>query len=440
MARPARVYFDAKANAFRSDIGPFGKGNPPRRKPVYWREIPNTPKGLRLAQDKQAEYLKQRDRAEARATEDAGNPRVWSGIVRPYLDACWALVEADKRSEDTYRSHLDRLSRWAESTDGRGVKFADRLALSLDDDDASLWLEKMAAEGLSATRIKGIMESVHAALNWAASKVSNRTPKRIIPANPFAGVKVEAGMPRRVRISTRAEVARFLRAARKSVEEWTPTPQGQCGGCKRAGRKGPCRRSHTKRSVYYRAALVLCRLQAASGTRPKELCTATWDEQVEGKPGWTAEAWRDPATGLPWGLIVVPGKTYRKSGRIRSIPVPPPLRRAIERIRAAGLHPKYLFPRISRDGGPGRWSTDGIDARVRKWRGVAGLPADFQLYALRHRFYTTAVRRAGLSAGEAGAIGGTSGTVVERRYLQEDLSPMFEGASKVRDAGRSRAK
>ena len=94
------------------------------------------------------------------------------------------------------------------------------------------------------------------------------------------------------------------------------------------------------------------------------------------------------------------------------------------------------FPLADRDR---EWDGDAADKRVRKWRNAAGLTESFVLYAMRHRFYTTAVGRGGLTADQAGAIGGTSGAVVRSTYLQQEIGPIFEGASKVREAGRSRS-
>src|SRR5438067_1213160 len=115
MPRKAKVRWCETGNAWRSDVGPYGrpgKGGRPRRTPVYFREIPRTEKGRRQAEGALEEYLRKRYKREAEATHDAGDPRVWEGLVKPFLEALAARVAADGRSENTLRSHRERLTRW----------------------------------------------------------------------------------------------------------------------------------------------------------------------------------------------------------------------------------------------------------------------------------------------------------------------------------------
>jgi integrase len=453
MPRKAGVRWCKTGNAWRSDVGPFGKASASgkiRRTPVYFREVPNTPKGKRQAQDLLDGYLRKRDKEDREATEDKDNPRVWSGVVQPYLAWVAKQVDEDRRSEETLRSHKERLAQWMNFTSVSGLyegtPTADRLIRSLTDQDAIDFLAHLRAKRpdnpISERRIDGIIRSIHACLNWASAVIPEREPRVILATgNPFAGIK--AGDPSETprRMPTRDELARFLRAARREVEAWTPLDvgkanSGRCGGCKKTGKPGPCRRSHRLRSIHDRIALMMCRLQASSGTRPKELCTAGWGPLVGEWVGWTAKYSQDPL-GRWWGLIVVKGKTYRKTKRVRTIPVRPILARAIERVRAQALHDELIFPRLTR-GGSGRWPTDGLDARVRAWREAAGLSSDFVLYAMRHTFYTKAVGKAGLTAEQAGAIGGTSGAVVRRTYLQQDLDVLFDHAFRVSQAEQKR--
>src|SRR4051794_12638469 len=108
MPQKPRVRWHAAANAWRSDVGPYGKaadGKRSRRTPVYFREIPNTPKGRVAAERRLEDYLRSRDRRESESTEEAGNPRVWAGVVRPYLEWFEAQVAADAKEARTLRSH-----------------------------------------------------------------------------------------------------------------------------------------------------------------------------------------------------------------------------------------------------------------------------------------------------------------------------------------------
>jgi hypothetical protein len=467
MPRKARVFWHGPTNAWRSDVGPFNdKG---RRTPVYFREIPPTEKGRRLAQERLEAYLKGRDKAEAAATEDGSNPRVWAGVVRPYLAEFQKRVDADERGERTLRSHAERLKRFLDFTPDEGpyagIRMGDRLALTLTDDDGA-WLvadlkarslrrpkggdgaEPREAKGCGPRRIIGILRSVNACFNWAASDIPGREPRRILPANPFRGLQVDRPVRGPRKLPTRAEFARFLRHARAEVEAWTPigVETKRCSGCVRTGRtSGPgCRRSHNRRALFDRAVLLLCRVQFHVGARPDELCRATRGEvpipgTTETVPGWEPRAWRDPALDQWWGRIIVFAKTTRVTGELRRITVPPTLSRAIERFLARGLHPERIFPRLSR-GGEGTWDSTALAGKVRPWRDDAGLGRHFVLYALRHRMYTAAVHEADLTADRAGAVGGSSGQTVRANYLHADDRAIFEAARRIALTGRPAAK
>src|SRR5687767_6656453 len=117
MPQKPRVRWHAAANAWRSDVGPHGEpggAGRSRRTPVYFREIPNTPKGRVAAERRLEEYLRARDRREAESTEEAGNPRVWPEVIRPYLEWIEAQVESGAMEPRTLRSHRERLTRWLE--------------------------------------------------------------------------------------------------------------------------------------------------------------------------------------------------------------------------------------------------------------------------------------------------------------------------------------
>jgi integrase len=442
---PRRVHLRWHKGAWCADVGPHSPKTG-RRTRVYFREIPDTPKGRRAAEAALESYLKDRDKREAQAAHDPSHPRLWEGIIRPYLAHIEALVDAGKLAERTLKTHNERLKRLLdfEPAEGpfAGVKLGQRLAAGLDEDDAARLVAGLREQGCGPRRVDGILRSADAAFNWAAKPVAGRTPKRILLANPFAGYARER-VPRKGRkLPTRAEFAAFLRAARVQVEAWTPV-SGRCSGCVRAGRLGAaCRRSHNRRALFDRAVLLLCRVQFHVGTRPDELCGATWGEvsMPEGGmslPGWTARHWRDDR-GLWWGRLVVFGKTSRAKGELRRIAVPPRFPRAIERLGRAGLHGRWIFPRLGRGGAlGGRWDSTALATKVRPWREAAGLGSHFVLYALRHGMYTRAVHDAGLTADQAGAVGGTGAETVRSTYLHADDRAIFEHARRMdRQAGR----
>jgi integrase len=201
-----------------------------------------------------------------------------------------------------------------------------------------------------------------------------------------------------------------------------------------------CRRDHGPRVAHHRAVLLLCRLQWHSIDRPDELCRAEWGE-VEGPAGvvsgWESRAQEDSA-GHACGQIRVKGKTTHRTRRMRLVPITPTLTRALERLRSSGLHGRWIFPRLTRGGkGTGRWTVEALARPVRRWREAAGLLPGFVLYSFRHKGYTHSVGRGGQTADQAGQVGGTSGAVASRNYLQEDLPTLFDNFEVVRRAGRS---
>lgn len=340
----------------------------------------------------------------------------------------------------------------------------DRRLSTITDDDGQALLDAMKAEKLSSVRIAGVLSAAKTMFGWASKNVAGRTPKKIIPENPFASLRATIVTTPKRHLPTVEETAQFFRAARQDVEAWSPEC-GRCAGCKKSQRRGKCRRSHNTRSIHYRALLVLLRLQVYAGTRPSELCRATWGP-TDRHPdiGWNPRAWQDPRTGLAilgpetgqpvkhpktgeiirdaetghwWGQIVVWGKTTRATNRLRRIAVPPALVRDIERIREYGLHSTYIFPRLTR-GGSGCWPVEGIDRHVRRWRAVAELGPHFVPYNFRHRMYTRAIHSGRLTADMAGAVGGTAGQTVARTYLQPVDPEIFEHASVISRAGRKR--
>jgi integrase len=437
MPRQVNLRWDAKANAWRADVGLYGANG--RRKTKYFREIAPTANGKRLAEEACEAWIRERTRLEQHARIEASDPTLFDGLVKPFLSELARRVSQAEMEYRSLQSCYERLTRFGEFTplDGphAGVRLNDRRLSTITDDDGQALIDSLKAEGLSGRRIAGVVSAAKSMFNWGARNVSGRDPKRIIPANPFLDLKMPTVLKARRGLPTIEETARFFRAARADVESFR-AESGRCMGCKRSRRPGPCRRSHTLRATYYRVLLVLLRLQVQAGTRPSELCRATWGP-TERHPdiGWNPRAWQDPETDHWWGMLVVWGKTTRATNRLRRIAVPPALVRDIEGIRAAGLHPTIVFPRQTR-GGSGCWTVEGIDRHVRRWRSAAELGPHFVLYGFRHRMYTQAIHSGRLTADMAGAVGGTAGSTVASTYLQPADPVIFEHAAVISRAGR----
>jgi len=447
-----KVRWHERSNAWRSDVGPVKEGG--RRTPVYFREIPNTDKGRRQAQRMLEEYVRRRD--EELESRRADNITLTVGeVCRLYLAQSAAQVKAGKRSAETHRSHVDRLKRVLGLAGAGGVEVGHMPAARFSDDDAHRIAEDLAAEGCGPMRVRGVLMSCNAVFEWASRPIRGRDPKILVRANPFRGVRGEAIVRAARQVITRDDLAKFLRSARSRSLGAFSVESGRCGACRLSARQGDrthrnpesthaCQRSHGARAVHERLLWVLARLQFAVGSRPKELCEAQWSEVEVGDArvsGWEPRAWKDPATGHWWGLITVFGKTTRSTGRLRQVQVPPALARSIERIRAQGLHETWIFPRRAvGKATEGRWTTQALDGWVRRHRDAAGLPGGFVLYAARHGMYTRAVQVAGLTGEQAGAVGGTSGEVVRRVYVQGDAAAQFESAARINRAGRAPTK
>src|SRR5512135_3304988 len=136
MPRRPTIRWDSHARCWRSDVGPYGTTG--RRKPVYIREASDLA-GRRKAQATLEAYVRERDAEEATRTEDAANPRVWGGIVRPYLLHVKSLIADQAAGERTLKRHTQRLRRFLRFTPREGahagIQIAERLARSLTDDD-----------------------------------------------------------------------------------------------------------------------------------------------------------------------------------------------------------------------------------------------------------------------------------------------------------------
>ncbi len=427
MPRPPKCHWSDRERAWRSDVGPRGTNG--RRTAVYFRQV--GPRDVPGAARALVAYLAERDAREDAEAESLTNPRLVD-LANTYLRHARSLSGEDARAPRTLATHRERLRRFLKLKDPAGVLLGNRLAASLTDTDGARALAKLKADGCGPRRIDGILRSVNAVLNWAASPEPGREPRRIIPANPFAGLKGPR-LPRGAkRLITRAEMAAFLRSAWRQVNVFKLVEGRRCSGCHRSGKrhKGPCRRSHNPTALYDRATLLMVRCQFYAGTRPGELCAATWED-------WQPRGWTDPATGLAWGVLSVRGKMTSRTGHLRTILVPPALARGIEQQRTGPTaHPDRIFPRRAARG-VGMWNSVDLSAKVRRWRIAAGLGPHFVLYRMRTTFYTEAVE-AGLTADQAGAVGGTSAKVVEASYFQRRVAALGQAAARVDRSRRGR--
>lgn len=347
----------------------------------------------------------------------------------------WSAANTRPRTADGHARILQRFCDF----EHQGTRYGDRPAAEIDATDVGRMRRAWEKAGHARGYVAKIYASVLAAWAWAARPEEDR-PEPLLEKNALAGLRRPSAPGRADRVATRDQLAAFLRAARRDVEApWPVGTKGRCMACMRDGRPGPCRRNHAATTRMMRDTLVLLRLIGETGCRPGEACGARWED-------WRPEADRDRRTGLAWGVLEVDHKNIRHTVRKRKLPVPPPLVRAIERIRAReGRHPAYLFTHRRGRGAAARgdaaaaagspWNTTALDARLRKWRAAAiaagaALDGTFVPYALRHAYYSRTAPV--LGAELAGLIGGTSGAVVRQVYLHSSDSALIEGARTAR--------
>ena len=335
MPRSPKVRWHANANAWRADVGPHGKTG--RRTPVYWREIANTAKGRREAQDQCDAYVSVRDRDEENRTRGADNPPV-TDLVDLYLDHSQATVD-----ERTYQTHATRLNLWMSraegATEGDDKHWMDhRLARSLGPADLSRVIRAMMAEGYSPHYVAGMARSVKACWAWAARLDEDRKPPRILPDDVFRDVR----LPRIPAAPERYFPPDRAAALLNWIDARADAMKGVTGDLERL-------------------TALLFRCIYDSGCRPHELCEAAPED-------FDADA----------SVIVRrKHKNSRKTGKPRRLPLPAATRdRLVIALRREGSHPEFLFTHKRAKASP---SDDGRAARAGEPWTVGALGQKFRM-------------------------------------------------------------
>jgi integrase len=373
-----------------------------------------------------------------RAAADAAKAAEGTLTVRKLASLYLVALRQAGMKDRTIEGHEEILRKFRDFRH-KGVAYGDRPARTIAASDLGrmdrAWREAGHAPGYRAH----LYASVLACWNWASRPEPDRNPERLIEENPFAGMRRPSTKGRLARIATRDDLARFLRYARADLNRpWPAGTRGRCMACMRDGRPGPCRRSHAPTLRMLRDTLVLLRLVGETGCRPGEACAALWED-------WRPHVGADDR-GHSWGILEVEHKTIRYTGGKRKLVVPPPLVRAIERIRSReGRHETYIFTHRRGRGAEDRgqdsaaagepWNTTALDRRLRQWRNAAiegglAIRKDFTPYALRHAYYSKVAPV--LGAELAGLLGGTSGAVVRKVYLHGRDEDLIRGQSQAR--------
>ncbi len=348
---------------------------------------------------------------EARAPKavNAADPTVFA-LVELYLQ--WAAKEVGegRLARANYRAHRTHLSKFWEF---RG--YGDRRAAELEVSDLEAFA--VAASAVHSPHyVANLCRSVQACFNWGVRPVADRTPKRILSANPLKGYKPPA-VPSQDRYVASGVVRAFVRWA------W--------------------RRARAKsglRSRSDRLTLLLIRFLWLTGARPGEACDLRW-----GDVRWDE------------GMVVIPPerhKTGKKTGKPREIVLTPAAGRILRAVgRLEGHHPEFVFTHRVGKGGRRReassvegepWNSVALSAKVRKWRAEAaadGIPVEekgagrFVAYVLRHTYATDAIQ-SGLSYAETAELIGNTAQVTESRYTHIRRSHATKRAKMVAERRR----
>lgn len=279
MPRRPGYHWDKREQAYRTDVG---------GRTVYFRGIGRDDVvGIARRFGEHLEGLK----AAARPPE----PDV--------LDLCLAFVGAARGTRPrTAQSHKERLTKFC--TSPPADPFGARPARSLVAGDLRDALAAWGKAGHSPHYLAGICRSVKAAFRWAASEPGGR----MIPADPFEGVRPPSTGRAPNRYAERREVAAFLRFVWRRAEG---LPEG-------------VRRRFARRLV------LLVRVAAYTGARPGTLVSAWWGDF-------------DPKRRT----ITLPPdrhKTGHKTGRPLVLFLTPTLARALRReLARPDRHPTSIF-------------------------------------------------------------------------------------------------
>jgi integrase len=330
MARIARPWYFTEKKAYAASV----KG----RRIILLKGEKN-PTNANLAGKKLKQIL-----AGSKHDQAVGSLRV-ADVIDRYLK-----LHQDKYSERAFTERKRYLQLFAETHGWRKVNDRDCLPVHLEE-----WLAEHPQWASDWSKAQ-IVSIVMRPFNWAAKK-------RLISSNPFRGVEVSRGMPRRP--LTEDEFRQLLRAASSGRRRFHPT-----------GKKRKLYPSDLKRlqqpssSSRWKMVLIFLRF---TGCRPGELCHLVWSDI-------------DLANRE---LVLWRHKTSRRTGKPRRVPIHPVVLKLLIFIRQLHQSGEYVFLTHRRT----PWNRSNLGLRMRRTRKAAGIPEDAKLYGLRHAFGTRAILR-----------------------------------------------
>jgi integrase len=355
MARSARPWYSAEKHCYMAHI----KG-----KKVRLLKGEQNPTNHKKAEQTLRQLLKSKEK----------DPTTKSGITVAEVIELYLKLNQSKYSERAFEERRRYLQLFAELHGLRKVNEQDCSPIHLEQ-----WLHDNPQWASDWTKSQ-VVNIVQRPFNWAAKK-------RIIPSNPFRGVEVQSGKPRRPLTDKEfQELLRAVASQRKKAKARYPSGRKVCPSDRK-------RRQRPSPAARFRQVLVFLKF---TGARPGELGNLAWDDiDLEGKV-----------------ITLKSHKTSKKTGKPRVIPIHPVVLKLLIFIKRLGQpgNRVFLTPRKS------PWTRNSLAKRLVRAREVAGIPPDAKLYGLRHRFGTTAVLR-GVDIKTLAELMGHTSTRTTEHYL-----------------------
>lgn len=269
--------------------------------------------------------------AEDDALQFEGMP-TFDKLAEDYLIWC----ESRGVSARTIRGYMERLRAFGRFKH-QGVAYGDRRANDFRPTDLRRAIAALRADGRMSTWVRDVSSAARACFSWAARRVDDRMPERILAEDPFADVekpRVEAPPKRYAGANVRAI---WFRYAIGRVLTIPPTE----------------RLSRRFDAIF----VAMCRFLEATGARPDEACRLEW-AHVD----WESR------------IATLRGKSTGSTGKKRRLPLTPDIIEILRRIRALPeSHQVFVFTHERREGGNPTmegdpWTANALSHKFTAWR------------------------------------------------------------------------
>lgn len=385
----------------------------PRPREPYWHD---RDKAYKTRIDGRETILRNRDGTKVAHSDERGKREATDRLLADHD----ALVrrELDPTVEDVAGKYLLDCTSGCELETMKGKEwilsrfcaygsppYGGRLAREITAVDLHRMRKGWEADGYSGGMLRRLYQEVLACWAWAARPEPERVPVVILDRNPLAGLRSPKGSPKSAKYVPLNVIRELISLAEV-----------------RAASLGALR------ARFERQAILMLKLLAETGCRPKEACTATWADF-------------DASQGL---VVLGKHKTGKKTGKLRTIVVPPAIVADLVVHRDSGnAHPTHLFAHARSRGEMSRiaeretgapWTRPGftswfLQLTRRATNGGMELPEGITLYWLRHSYLTDAQMT--LSSESAANLAGNTKEIARGTYLHAQAAELRAAADKV---------